>query len=162
MAGTYAPMATVTLSSATSSVVFSSIPSYYRDLIIVVRALGSTTNQPRFRFNADTGSNYHYVRMSGSGSATSSASGASQTSGFLSQISSFTTTVPMVVDFQILDYSSTDKETTTISRTGNGTNGNDVISNRWANTSIVNSITILTSTGDFASGSTFDLYGVIA
>jgi len=65
---------------------------------------------------------------------------------------------------QLLDYSATDKHKTLINRL-NSTNGGSSTENveqqaaRWANTAAVTSIEIF---GNFASGATFNLYGVIA
>jgi hypothetical protein len=159
---TYTPLANVTLGSAASSVTFSSISATYRDLICVVVAAGSTTLQGRIRLNGDTGNNYNYQRMSGSGSAATAAAAASQSSGFLSAIAQATTTGALQMDINIMDYSATDKHTTIISRADQAANGTEAFLNRWANTAAVTSVEILTSTGNWAAGSTFALYGVIA
>ena len=59
MPNTYEPIATNTLGSAASSVTFSSIPSTYTDLIVVMNYANSTgLADVFFRFNGDTGSNY--------------------------------------------------------------------------------------------------------
>jgi hypothetical protein len=159
---TYVRMATVTLSGASSSLTFSSIPATYRDLIVVFLGAGSTDLEGRIRLNSDTGSNYNYVRISGSGSAATSTSATSQTSGFVSAIAKATTTGALQLNINIMDYSATDKHTTIISRADQAANGTEAFANRWANTAAVTSVQILTSTGNFASGSTFSLYGVIA
>jgi hypothetical protein len=159
---TYTPLATVTLGASASSVTFGSISATYRDLICVVFAAGSTTLQGRIRLNADTGSNYSYQRMSGNGSAGSAAAASSQSSGFLSAIAQATTTGALQMNINIMDYSATDKHTTIISRADQSANGTEAFANRWANTAAVTSVQILTSTGNWASGSTFALYGVIA
>jgi hypothetical protein len=162
MTATYTPLANVTLGAAASSVTFGSIPATYRDLICVVVAQGSTTLQGRVRLNSDTGSNYNYVRMSGSGSSATSATASSQSSGFLSAIAQATTTGALQMNINIMDYSATDKHTTILSRADQSANGTEAFVNRWANTAAVTSVQILTSTGNWAAGSTFALYGVIA
>jgi hypothetical protein len=159
---TYTPLATVTLGSAAASVTFSSIPATYRDLILIGVATGSTTLQGRIRLNGDTGSNYNYVRMSGSGSAATSVSAVNQTFGFVSGIAQATTTGALQIKIDIMDYSATDKHTTVVSRADQAANGAEAFANRWANTAAVTSVQVLTSTGNWAIGSTFNLYGVIA
>jgi hypothetical protein len=159
---TYTPLANLTLGAAASSVTFGSIPSTYRDLICIVVAEGSTTLQGRIRLNSDTGSNYNYQRLSGNGTAASAERAGSVSSGFLSAIAQATTTGALQMNINIMDYSATDKHTTIISRADQAANGTDAIANRWANTAAVTSVQILTSTGNWASGSTFALYGVIA
>ena len=159
---TYKALATTTLSTSTASVTFSSIPATYRDLVVVVTALGSTTLEGRIRVNGDTGSNYTFVRMSGNGSAATSASPASGSSGFLSVIADATTTDPLTMIVNIMDYSATDKHKTIISRASAAGTGAEAFANRWANTSAITSVQILTSTGNWASGATFNLFGIEA
>jgi len=159
---TYTPLANTTLSSAASSVTFSSIPATYRDLVVVVVAEGSTTLQGRIRFNGDTSSSYDYVRMSGSGSAATTATATNNSSGFISAIAQATTTGALQMNINIMDYSTTNKHKTTISRANQSANGTEAFANLWKNSSAITSVQILTSTGNWASGSTFALYGVIA
>jgi hypothetical protein len=159
---TYTPLANITLGSAASSIVFGSIPASYRDLVIVFLGAGSTTLQGRIRLNADTGSNYSYQRMSGFAFPGTAASATSQTSGFISAIAQATTTSELQMNINIMDYSATNKHTTIVSRADNTTNGAEAFANRWANTSAVTSVTILTSTGNWAVGTTAAIYGVIA
>jgi hypothetical protein len=159
---TYTALANVTLGSAGSSITFSSIPATYRDLVCVVVAAGSTTLQGRIRLNSDTGSNYSYQRISGSGITATGTNLASQTLGFVSAVSRAATTSALQMNINIMDYSATNKHTTMISRADNAANGTEAFANRWLNTAAVTSVTILTSTGNWAAGSTFALYGVIA
>jgi hypothetical protein len=159
---TYTPLATTTLAGTASSLTFSSIPATYRDLIVVVVAAGSTDLQGRIRLNSDTGSNYNYVRMSGSGSAATSVAGTSETSGFVSAIAQATTTGALQMNISIMDYSATDKHKSIISQADQSANGTEAFANRWADTAAVTSVQILTSTGNWASGSTFSLYGIIS
>jgi hypothetical protein len=61
---------------------------------------------------------------------------------------------------QIMDYSATDKHKTSLIR-GNDA-GAEVIAHaqRWASTSAVTSVRALITANNFASGSTFSLYGI--
>jgi hypothetical protein len=159
---TYIPLANFTVATAAPSVSFITIPSIYKDLVVVVQALGSTTLQGRIRLNGDTGTNYSYQSMSSSGSAASAAFARTQTLGFVSGIARATTTGPLQMNINIMDYSATDKTKTIISRANQAANGTEIFNNRWANTAAVTSIQILTSTGNWAVGSTFALYGIQA
>jgi len=159
---TYIPLQTITLGSAASSVTFASIPQTYRDLVLVAVALGSTTLQGRVRLNSDSGSNYSSVRMSGNGSSSTSASLASQTSGSISTIATATTGGALQVELQIQDYSATDKHKTMLSRADQSATGAEAFAVRWASTSAVTSVQILTSTGNWAVGGTFSLYAIEA
>jgi hypothetical protein len=158
---TYTPLANITLGSAASSITFGSIPATYKDLICVVAAKGSTTLQGRIRLNGDTGTNYSYQRMSGNGSTTSAVESASNTSAFVSAIAQATTTSDLQMNISFLSYSG-GRHKIILNRAGNAANGTDAIVNRWINGSAITSIQILTSTGNWAAGSTFALYGVVA
>ena len=74
MANTYTLISSTVLSTTTSSVTFSSIPSTYTDLVIRV---GGRTDQAavaasvRFYINGNTSSVYSFTRMLGTGSAVS-------------------------------------------------------------------------------------------
>ena len=157
---TYTALANTTLAGTASSVTFSSIPATYRDLVVVFIGAGSTDLEGRIRLNSDTGSNYNYVRMSGSGSATTSTSATSQTSGFVSAIAKATSTGALQMTINIMDYSATDKHTTIISVANQSANGSEAFANRWANTAAVTSVQILTSTGNWAIGTTAAIYGI--
>jgi hypothetical protein len=80
MATTYEAIATVTVGAGgASSIDFTSIPGTYTDLLIqfsVRGTLNAGSGVTYLQFNGDTTStNYQYIRMLGSGSAASSASG---------------------------------------------------------------------------------------
>lgn len=62
MALTYEPIATTTISSPTSTITFSSIPSSYTDLVVVVTGkITGTTEDAYFRLNNDSGANYYWL-----------------------------------------------------------------------------------------------------
>ena len=70
MTATYDCIATTTLSSAQSSVTFSSISGSYTDLIIISDAILASGNDALgLRFNSDSGSNYSYTFMYGNGTS---------------------------------------------------------------------------------------------
>lgn len=62
---TYIAMASHTLTGSTSSITISSIPSTYKDLILVVSGTGATLDTCSLRFNGDTASNYTWVIVNG-------------------------------------------------------------------------------------------------
>lgn len=75
MPATYEPISTTTLSSATTSINFTSIPATYTDLRIVwVYQTTTGGSYPIINFNSDAASNYSYITLFGAGSS----SGASQ------------------------------------------------------------------------------------
>jgi hypothetical protein len=160
---TYTPLATVTLGSSAASVTFSSIPATYRDLILVssIRsASGATITTVGFRLNGDTGSNYSYVFMQGTGSSTGSGSG-TLTSGIAAQAENSTLSSFAVSVANFMDYSATDKHKTVLTRANSPSANTQAWASRWANTAAVTSI-VLVPDFSFVAGSTFNLYGVMA
>lgn len=118
----------------------------------VVARTGSVIN-----FNSDTtAANYSGVWMLGNGtSATSSTS----TTSFLDVVENSTTNLTTSI-LQIMDYSATDKHKTVLVRNDNATpNGVEAYAIRWANTAAITKID-LNYSGEWASGSTFILYGI--
>lgn len=160
MAQSLTPLANITLGSAQATVTFSSISQAYRDLIIVMSPIATTTaNAGRMRFNSDTGSNYAWVQMYGDGTSAGTNTNASATE-FIG-IQSETTATSSVL--HIMDYSATDKHKTVLARTNNTGGLASAVAQRWANTSAVTSISLfMTASTTYAAGSTFALYGVSA
>ena len=153
---TYTALANITLGSSASSVTFSSIPATFRDLVVVGDYTGSTVALVLMRFNGDS-SNLSAVEMGAntdgafSGTATNINFGAIYNSN------------KMTVITQVMDYSATDKHKTVLRR---GTNAQqselNAAAGRWASTAAITSIALTCNSGTFSSGSTFNLYGVIA
>jgi hypothetical protein len=158
---TYTPLANITLGSAASSIVFGSIPATYRDLVVVLTGNGSTNLEGRLRLNGDSSSDYFTQRLSGSGSAASAAEVGSQTSAVISSVAKATTTSALQIQINILGYR-TGRNKIIISRADNSANGTEALAGRWGNNAAVTSVTILTSTGNWAAGTTAALYGIVA
>jgi hypothetical protein len=158
---TYTPLATVTLASATSSVTFSSIPATYRDLILIINGKATAGGSgARMTVNSDTGNNYNAVRMYGYSSSTGSDSASNV--GYL-DISALNTSEGYQAVIQIMDYSATDKHKTFLYRTQeSGITAVLAQAGRWANTAAITSVRAYTGSDNWAIGSTFSLYGVIA
>lgn len=170
----YDPAATwliqrTTLSSSTSSVTFSSIPTGYTSLQIRYTARStnaSTGDSPLMLINGDTGNNYAYHLLSANGTAVSASGGSSYNAIFCPNISAANATASIfgagIID--IHDYNSTSNNKTVRSFggwDGNGSGFTQLRSGFRVNTAAITSITLnLQNTGgSFASGSTFALYG---
>ena len=98
---TYSTIATTTLASAAASYTFSSIPTTYTDLILVLNGSFDTFNNVRFQVgngSVDTGSNYSATRLLGDGSAASSDRISNTTGGYIITIN--TNQVMGLVHFQ--------------------------------------------------------------
>lgn len=154
---TYEALANITLGSSAASVLFDSIPSSYRDLILVIGGNTSANADLQMRFNNDSGANYSCIRGLGftGGLYTDSYTGETSTYAMASIGTAQSTVIQ-----QILDYSATDKHKTVIGRSMIPTT--DVVMGvaRWADSSAINAITVLLSTGTYATGTVFSLYGI--
>jgi hypothetical protein len=160
MASAQVALATITLGSTASTVTFGSIPSTYRDLRIVFSGRMNAAEADLIGvFNSDTGANYSRVFMFGNGSSAVSSSGSSETNAKLSYVAYQTETVHTI---DIMDYSATDKHKTTLNRGNSPSIATYAWCNRWASTSAITSIALSGSTGVFASGSIFSLYGIVS
>ena len=155
---TYVPLATITLASTDSEIVFSSIPATYRDLVLVGNFAASANGVAiRIRPNSAT-TGFSEVVMYGTGSG----SGVSSTSSNI-DLNYSDTTAQQVAIAHIMDYSATDKHKTILRRSGSGASGSNYVwaaAGRWASNDAINAIQLITSSSTLAIGSTFSLYGV--
>jgi hypothetical protein len=164
---TYVLLNQITLAAASSSVTFSSIPQNYEDLVIVLNGSPADTAYPvnALRFNGDSGNNYSYVGMSGTGSGTGSGTNSSMGYASLGQAygTGPSTSSRFATVAQIFDYSEIDKHKTMLSRNNVSDAGTEAQVVRWASTSAITSISVITSSGaGYATGTTFSLYGIVA
>lgn len=152
---TYIALANTTVSSNTTEVTMSSIPATYRDLVLIVA--GNATaggNALLLKFNGST-SNMSYVQMIGTGSAATSNAASAMNVGAV-----FTSQGVNIIN--IMDYSATDKHKTVISRGSTASDDTRAIAARWGSTNAVTSIGIYLNNNQFASGTSFALYGIIS
>jgi hypothetical protein len=160
---TYVSLATITLGSTEADIVFSSIPATYRDLILVAN-FSVTASSPgvavRIRPNSAT-TNFSEVVMYGTGSG----SGTSSTSSSNIDLNYTDATSAQTAIAQFMDYSATDKHKTILRRSGSGASGSNYVwaaAGRWADTTAITSIQLITSSSTLTSGSTFSLFGIVA
>lgn len=161
---TYEPIATNTVSgSSTNSVSFTSIPSTYTDLVLVVNSSKTTSGLVNIylRFNNDSGTNYSATRMYGDGTSSLSFR-QSDTIWAIggNQPDSITNTI-----FNIMSYSNTTRFKTMISRYNSTVSGDSLSAGvaLWRSTSAINRVDCLLSASNFfTAGSTLTLYGITA
>jgi hypothetical protein len=165
----YESIATTTVSTSVSSVTFSSIPSTYTHLQLrwIARSdRAATQDFVDIRLNSDTGANYAAHLLYGDGAAASAAAYVSNTSVGLvfMPAASSTGSVFGVGVMDILDYTNTNKYTTTRVLGGADINGSGRIvlgSGVWMNTAAVTTLTIITDNAStYTQYSKFALYGI--
>lgn len=173
---TYTPIATTILGSAASSFTFSSIPSTYTDLVIIMSAATthSSSTFPYLQFNGNTGSNYSATEIYGNGS---SALSARDSKGWIGLDISISTTIGDSNSIiNIMNYSNTTTYKSWLARSSRASSsfdyqGTNAIVGTWrgstgSSTEAITSVTLKNSRGgtdyNFASGSIFTLYGIAA
>jgi len=163
---TYTPIASTTVGSSVTTVNFNSIPQTYTDLVIVQNAFVANQYDSRLQFNGDTGSNYSWTDLFGSGSAAGSYRESNKTNmptGYYSQID--IAPAPSTFIMQFMNYSNATTFKTVLTRGNNAASGRgvDAIVGLWRSTSAITSIALSTTAAhQYTSGSTFVLYGIKA
>lgn len=170
----YESIATVALTTTTSTITFSSIPSTYKHLQVRIFARSNRgtfpVDDPILRLNGDTGSNYTSHAVYGDGASAVAYASAPRTNiiGVGSLASSAGSGWSAGV-LDILDYTNTNKNTTVRWLQGYDTNGTvsgyggfvDLISGSWMNTAAVTSLTLEVDGGrSYTQYSHFALYGI--
>lgn len=164
MPTTYEPIATTTVnSSGVQTITFSSIPSTYTDLIVVLQAKTASLADLQLRFNQDTGSNYSTTVLTGTGSAAVSNRYSNQTFMWLDTYGAPRVTEFNVAIHHIMNYANSTTYKTVIGRTGVTSNGTEAIVGLWRSTSAITRIDFQSyGVYDFSNGTTFTLYGIKA
>jgi hypothetical protein len=159
---TYTPISTQTLSANTTTVTFSGIPQTYTDLVLVITGKNSGTTSGDFTIrvgnsSVDSGSNYSRTFISGDGSSASSNRGSNQTSGFSSL--ALSTSIGMT-RIQFMNYSNITTNKTFLIRNDISASITSATVGLWRSTSAINIIELSASANQFASDTTFTLYGI--
>ena len=162
--GAFDLLETTTLTTSASSVTFSGLGAYsdYKHLQIrsVARVDVSGTTCA-MRFNSDSGSNYARHYLIGSGSVSSGGqTSQDQSNTLFAAGSSQAANIFGVSVVDILDFASTNKNTTVRSLVTNSDGTIILFSGLWNDTAAITSIEIKQqTTGNFVSGSRFSIYG---
>lgn len=157
---TYNCLATTTLGSDTATVTFSSISGSYTDLVLITSTKSDFggSEQINLRFNSDTGSNYSYTGLYGTGSAAASFRASNNTSMAIARHSS-AEFGPGITHIQ--NYSNTTTNKTVISRGNVASSLTIAYVGLWRSTAAITTIALTPNgTTNFSSGSTFSLFGI--
>jgi hypothetical protein len=160
MATTYEPIATQTVSgSAAASVTFSSIPSTYTDLVVVVAGTLTTgADNVCLQFNGDTGSNYSVTTLLGDGSTVSSF----RTSNTSNCGRDAMSNVQSNVIYNINNYSNATTHKTVLGRSSATNYGARTSVSMWRNTAVINQIVLFPTGYTFSVGTVLSIYGIKA
>jgi hypothetical protein len=155
---TYTTIATTTLTTASASVTFSSIPGTYTDLVLVANVVAASTTYISGQVNGDTGTNYSSTYIDGSGTSATSGRTTNATS-----YGSARTNPDSVTIIQYMNYSNTTTYKTILEKISTAGSGVNAWVALWRNTAAITSITLFTdSANNWSAGTTFSLYGIAA
>lgn len=161
MATTYEAIQTTTLGSAAADITFSSIPATYTDLVLVyIGATVSNNINYYLRLNGDTGTNYSYTYLSGTGSAVGSGRGSTTAFLYIAQNSS--SSGPDIHIAQLQNYANTTTYKTVLDRWNEPTGNVGATVGLWRSTSAITSVLLAANGSNIAAGSTCTLYGILA
>jgi hypothetical protein len=160
---TYTPIATTTLGSSQATVDFTSISGSYTDLILIINCTTATSGDDLWiRVNSDTGSNYSLTQLSGNGTAAASTR-RSAFSRFMADNAYPNTAQGFNQIVHFMNYSNTTTYKTFLTRANRADLATGATVGLWRSTSAITSINLLLNASlNFASGSTFTLYGIAA
>lgn len=164
MPATYEKIATTTLGSAQANITFSSISSAYTDLrLVVVGTIANANYDVVMRFNSDTGSNYSFTYLGGTGSAANSGRGTSTTNIQLNAGAGWSTTIPSMAAVDIFSYAGSTYKTilNLLSNDQNGSGSVNAIVGLWRSTSAITSVSVIGSSTNLQTGTTATLYGIL-
>jgi hypothetical protein len=155
---TYTPIATTTLGSAASTYTFTSIPSSYTDLVLIINGTVGSGVSTTLQFNSDTGANYSFTGMNGNGSSASSFRSSGTSNIATGEIRTYNSTIIL----NIQNYSNSTTYKTLLSRANTASDYVQAFVGMWRNTNAVTSITMGLASGTYSTGTTFTLYGIAA
>jgi hypothetical protein len=161
---TMTPIATNTLSTATASVTFSSIPQGYTDLVLVTNVKSiSGTKDLVVRVNGDTGTNYSWTALMGDGTTVYNEKTTNYTNWYLEYAAYVGSTLNANTITSFMNYSNTTTFKSYLTRGNNASYGTSAVTGLWRSTSAISSIVVyFDQGGNMDVGSTFTLYGIKA
>ncbi len=160
---------TATLTGTQSSVTFNNLSTYansYQHLQIRIVAVTSAESNIRFQLNADTGNNYAFHNLYGSGSGSTVSGALTSTSGGYVGYSKLTAAngsqFGAIID--LIDAFETTKNKTARCFYGNRHTGTDplvmISSSLWQNTNALTEVKFYAESGTINATSRFSLYGI--
>jgi hypothetical protein len=161
MPATYEPIATTTLGTAAASVSFTSISSAYTDLKIIAVGKRVSGSALAIQFNGDTTTDYSKTRLSGTGLSATSSRDTSQTS---IGTNGWNPTYDQLYEIDVFSYAGSTNKTCLIAMSADENGGGEAarIVGLWRDTTAINRVDLLITSGTIAAGFTATLYGIKA
>ena len=167
MAPTYELIASNTLNTSAASVTFSSIPGTYTDLVVRISTRSSGAGGVFMQLNSDASSLYSTTRLRGTGASASSARTTDATNLYFGLDVNSTSTANTFTSQEIYIPNYTVAQNRAISNflvqendAASTYTNIDIQAGLYRSTTTITSVTILKTSGNFVSGSSFFLYGI--
>jgi hypothetical protein len=156
---TYEPIATASPTGG-ATVTFSSIPSTYTDIVLILSLNPGGNDNMAIRFNNDSTALYSLTRLSGNGSSASSTSVTNSTYPIV-QSGLYEAGYTALFKFDIFSYAGSTFKTFTSSAvvSKNGSGEVTPCVGLWRSTAAINRIDLY---GSFGNGTTVTIYGIKA
>jgi hypothetical protein len=164
LAVTYEPIAKVTLGSASNTITFSNISGSYTDLILQCRIVGVSNEgySSGLKFNGDTGSNYSYNNLYGTGSSVAATKVSNNGIMYVLGVDQGLQNSVNFGTINIFNYSNSSIYKTVLTQWGQAENSTMINTGLWRSTSAITSIELSHySNYTFSTGSIFTLYGIL-
>lgn len=161
MPATYDKIATATAAGGATSISFTSIPSTYTDLVIVINGAYSAAVGVYVQFNGDnspSGTNYSQTLLFGTGSAASSTRASNFNWAAIGYLGSENSTTIC----SIMNYANTTTFKTAIGRGNSASNLTLSSVALWRSTAAINRVDLLSTTSTYTAGTTATIYGIKA
>jgi hypothetical protein len=156
---TYTPIYSTTLSSTTSTITFSNIPTTFTDLVLVFNGAASSYVNTYIYINGDSSALYGQTRLYGNGSTTTSARYNAATFAYVGDVHTSQSSGTL----HFMNYANPNTHKTFLSRDNAANGGLGGWSGSYRSTLPITSILFgATSGATFTVGSTFTLYGIKA
>lgn len=166
---TFEPIQSITLSTNSTTVTFSSVPNTYTDLVLHYQMGGNSANNIQIRYNGDTASNYSAtILYAYNGTATAGGNYQNLTFGYggSGAISGPIGNIGANGIIEIYDYKDTNKFKTSISHYAYVNTSSTAELTRfistWRSTAAISSIQLSSYSGPYLANSIFTLYGIKA
>jgi len=164
MAATYEPIATTTLGSAAASIDFTSIGSGFTDLRLVLAGSTSASTYLYFTIN-NTTTPYSYTYLYGTGAVANSKRNTSGglTGIFINDEVATGVSDRFLAELNFFSYAGSTYKTSLSKYSGdrNGSGQVQLNVNLWGSTSAITQITLYPSSGNFETGTTATLFGIL-
>lgn len=162
-ANTYVPIATTTLASAASSYTFTSIAGTYTDLVVIANVVGTASGGDvwlRVGNGSVATTNYSRTALTGNGTSATSSRLSNSDRIYLDDVAGISTGSSML-QIHIMNYANTTTYKTTLGRRADAAAETNATVGLWRSTSAIDTVAVMCSS-NFAIGSTFSLYGILA